>query len=281
MSFPGRLVDTSVGRVFVHRGGAGRPLVLIHGFMMSHYIFRDVLGPLAARYQVIAIDLPGFGESDRPSPAEFSYDSAGFAQTVREVMDRLGIARASVLGHSMGGAVALALAARAPERVERAVLVSPVVYPLPLPAEEKLLTTPIGALLWKHLVGKREIARMWRTHHVRDPRSVTDAWLDYYWQRLNRAGGRDAAFAAAMALARVTDSPRDPARVRAPTLLVWPEEDRVVPLAHGKRLVRAIAGARLAVIPACGHDVFLERPDEFLRQTLPFLDEVSLLRSAS
>jgi pimeloyl-ACP methyl ester carboxylesterase len=250
--------------------------------MMSHYIFRDVLQPLAVEHDLIAIDLPGFGESDRPPPHEFSYDIPGFAQTVREVLDRLGVARAAVLGHSMGGAVALALTARSPERVSRAILVCPVVYPLPLPAEERLLMSPVGALLWKHVVNRALVGRLWRARHVRDPRSVTDAWLDYYWARLNRAGGRDAAYAAGLALSRVSEAPADPARVRAPTLLVWPEEDRVVPLAHGKRLATAIAGSRLAVVPACGHDVFLERPDEFVRQVAPFLaEDARAERSAS
>ena len=273
MSFPGRFVDTSRGRVFVHRAGSGRPLVLVHGFMMSHWIFRPILPELARERDVIAIDLPGFGESDRPPPDRYAYNSPAFAATVVEVLERLGVARADVLGHSMGGGTALALAARHPALVDRLMLVSPAVYPLPLYPEHKLMLSALGPFLWKHVFARRDMARSWRARHVRDAATVTDELVDYVWARLNRAGGREAAYAAALELAKLNNNNADPGRVRAPTLLLWPEEDRVVPLAHGKRLARVIPGARLAVVPACGHDVFIERPAQALREIVEFLAE--------
>jgi pimeloyl-ACP methyl ester carboxylesterase len=288
VSFPGQFIDTSAGRVFVHRRGPrhglgaappGSPLVLIHGFMMSHWMLRSVLEPLGRTREVIALDLPGFGESDRP--LDFAYDSAAFARVVVEVLDRLGVARAGVVAHSMGGGAALVLAARHPDRVARLVLVCPAVYPLELQLEQKLLTTRLGPFLWKHLLPKRFFESSWRSRYVRDPRAVTDEHVEHVWERLNRPGGREAAFTAAMALTKLTNNSADPGRVRAPTLLLWPEEDRVVPLAHGKRLARAIPGAVLRVIPACGHDPFLDRPDQLWRELAPFLDETVAVRSAS
>src|SRR4051794_41000964 len=100
--------------------------------MMSHWIFRSVLPELSRDRELIAIDLPGFGESDRPHPDKYNYDGPAFAATVSEVLERLGIARADVLGHSMGGMTGLALGARHPERVGKLVLICPTVYPLPL-----------------------------------------------------------------------------------------------------------------------------------------------------
>jgi pimeloyl-ACP methyl ester carboxylesterase len=275
VSLPGRFVTTSAGRVFVHRAGAPTghpPLVLLHGLMMSHYIFRGLLPALTAEHEVIAVDLPGFGESDRPPPQGYAYDAPAFATTVVEVLDALSIGRASLLGHSMGGGVGLTLAARWPARVARVCLASATVYPLPQPPEAKLLFNEfLGPLVWHHVMARRDFARVERARHVRDPRVITDEHVDYYWARLNRAGGREAAYAALTQLARLQGASADPGRVRAPTLLVWAEEDRVVPLAHGKRLARALPGAELRVVPACGHDLFLERPDEFLRQVQPFL----------
>jgi pimeloyl-ACP methyl ester carboxylesterase len=116
---------------------------------------------------------------------------------------------------------------------------------------------------------------------VRDARVITDEHVDHVWERLNRPGGREAAWAAAQALAKLANNSSDPWRVRAPTLLLWPEEDRVVPLQHGKRLVKCIPGAQLRVIPASGHDVFIERPDQVLRELAAFLDEKMEVRSAS
>lgn len=273
------IVDTSAGRVFVHRSGRGEPLVLLHGIMMSHWIFRSVLAPLQKLRDVIAIDLPGFGDSDRPR--EYGYDSPAFAATVNEVLEKLGVARADVLGHSMGGGAALSLAVRNPERVSRLILVCPAVYTLPLYPDHKLLLTRMGPFLWKHVLPKRLFAQSWRGRHVRDPRVITDEHVDHVWERLNRPGGREAAFAAALALTKLNNNTADPGRVKAPTLLLWPEEDRLVPLAHGKRLLRSIPGAQLRVIPACGHDAFIERPEQLLRELTPFLEDKVAVRSAS
>jgi 2-hydroxymuconate-semialdehyde hydrolase len=276
VSFPGRFVDTSHGRVFVHRAGSGRPLVLLHGLMASHWIFRPILPALARERDVMAIDLLGFGESDRPAPEKYGYHSAAFASTVAEVMDQLGVARADVLGHSMGGGAALALAARHGARVERLVLACPAVYPLPRYPDHKLLLSSAGPFLWKHMLTKGMFARTWRGRHVRDGAVISDELVDHVWERFNRAGGREAAYAASLALSKLANNSADPGRVRAPTLLVWPEEDRLVPLAHGRRLAKSIPGARLTVVGACGHDLFIERPDEVLRQVMPFLLQPAL-----
>jgi pimeloyl-ACP methyl ester carboxylesterase len=246
--------------------------VLLHGFMMSHWYFNNILRQLAETNDVIAIDLPGFGESDRPAPQRYGYDGPAYATTVAQVMDALQIERATVLGHSMGGGAALAIAARRPERVERLVLVSPAVYPLPMPALAKILLQPmLGPFVWSYLFTKGELRRAMLRDHFKDPAPVTDEFVDYYWARFNRAGGRDAAYAAAKMLGSLSDNTADPGRVRAPTLLIWPDEDRMIPTHHARRLSRAIAGATLKIVPACGHNVHLERPDEFLRQLQPFL----------
>ncbi|HZS35190.1 MAG TPA: alpha/beta fold hydrolase [Polyangia bacterium] len=273
MSLPGRFVDATCGRIFVHRAGRGEPLVLIHGFFVSHWYFRHVLPRLAEKHDVIALDLPGFGESDRPAPDKFNYDLPSFAGVVAEVMDALSLPRADVLGHSMGGGVALTLAARDPDRVSRLALCCATVYPIAIPAEGKLLLQPVvGPFLWRHAFRKADIKRVMIRDQVRDPRFADDEFVDYYWARLNRPGGREATYASMQAIAALADSNADPGRVTAPTLVLWADEDRIVPLAHGKRLQRAIAGAELRVVPASGHMPFLERPDEFLRQLEPFLD---------
>jgi pimeloyl-ACP methyl ester carboxylesterase len=284
VSLTGRFVDTQAGRVFVYRAGLTArsrreprpPLVMLHGVLYSHYVFRHLLPLVAEEHEVLAIDLPGFGESDRPAPSRYAYDLPAFAATVAEVLDLVGVPRAIAFGHSLGGGVALTLAARRPERVAALIAVSPTIYPypLPLPADLKLLFTKVGSFWWHHLLTPRDLRRAMRARNVRDPSLITDEHVDYVWARLNRSGGREAAYATLQMLQRLGNNTADPGRVRAPTLLVWPEEDRVVPLPSGKRLARALPGAELRVVPAAGHDVAIERPDELWRQVRPFLDRV-------
>ncbi|HEX8951815.1 MAG TPA: alpha/beta fold hydrolase [Polyangia bacterium] len=275
MSLPGSFVPTPAGRVFVHRGGkpGGAPLVLIHGWMMTHWYFRPLLDALGGERELFAIDLPGFGESDRPSRAAFGYDAGSFADIVAATLDTLGVARADVLGHSMGGGVAVALAARHPERVQRLVAVAAAVYRLELttPLAKLALLPVVGRHLARVGLTRRSFARACRAESVRDGRCLDDEWIDYFWARLERPGGHDAAHTCLTVLTSAADNNGDPGRVRAPTLLVWGDEDRLVPLGHGKRLARAIAGARLEVVPASGHMPFIERTEEFLRVLRPFL----------
>jgi pimeloyl-ACP methyl ester carboxylesterase len=268
---PCRLVEVPAGRVYVRRAGAGRTLVLVHGYLVSQHDFRAVLPALEQRFDVVAVDLPGFGESDRPPPARFDYRLASQAGVLRDVMDALHIRRATVWGHSMGGGVALALAARHPERVERLVLEDAAVYPLPLPVRGRLALLPgVGEAIFHSVYTRRDLGAHLRQVH-RDPRIVSDGEIDFYWERFNRPGGRAAAYAALRALASLPESP-DPPAVAAPAVVVWGEEDTQVPLAHGRRLAAQLRGAPLEVIPACGHAPHHERPDELLRALVPLLE---------
>jgi pimeloyl-ACP methyl ester carboxylesterase len=117
----GRLLDVGGHRVHVVERGTGPALVVIHGFGGSTVDFEEiVLEPLSRRHRVIAIDLYGFGWSERSD--DFAYGWTLWSEEVAGVLDALGVARASVLGHSMCGAVAAVLAARHPDRVDRLIL---------------------------------------------------------------------------------------------------------------------------------------------------------------
>src|SRR5215207_3686439 len=118
--------------------GNGPALVLIHGFLTSHMTFDEVIDALAARFHVIAPDLPGFGESEKPNPARYAYGIETFAEAIADLIAAFDIGRASILGHSMGGAVALTLAGAHAELVHRLVLVDTLCYPFPLSFKVRL-----------------------------------------------------------------------------------------------------------------------------------------------
>lgn len=271
MSLPGKLIDLPAGRVFVHRSGEGPPLVLIHGYLVSHFYFKPVIAELGKHFEVIALDLYGHGESDRPAPDKFGYDLPALADLVAATLDALGLPKAHVWGHSMGGAVALSLAARHPGKIDRLLLEDAAFYPVPLPFIGKVVLMPVvGRLIFTNLYSRRDFAAFERTAYT-DPSLFSEEAIDYYWERFNRAGGRAALYATFKhTITALDDHSADPARIKAPTLIVWGEDDKIVPVAHGRRLATEIAGARLEVLK-CGHVPHEEGIESLLTVALPFL----------
>ncbi|HEX7670081.1 MAG TPA: alpha/beta fold hydrolase, partial [Polyangiaceae bacterium] len=106
-------------RLRVALSGDGSPVVMLHGLFMDHRTWDGVSGALAPMFRVVAPDFPGFGDSEKPSPSRFSYDVSAFAEVVADLYAGLDLGRAAVVGHDLGGAVAITLAARHPELVSR------------------------------------------------------------------------------------------------------------------------------------------------------------------
>jgi pimeloyl-ACP methyl ester carboxylesterase len=196
---------------------------------------------LAKRFRVYVVDLIGFGRS-RDGSSFILSEAAG---RLAEWMGQIGLARASIVGHSMGGLIAADLAADCPERVERLVLVAAAAFS-PGPDYGQHLT---GLLRWLRYAPLTFL-----------PILLTDAW---------RAGPLTLARAARELLA--TDLSPKLARVQAPTLIVWGEHDSVVPREVGERLQVALPGAKLVVIPGAAHNPMWDRPEAFNRLMLEFL----------
>lgn len=256
--------------LFYLEAGKGPPILLVHGFPVSSRIWHLVMGPLAEHHRVLALDLPGFGESDRP-PA-FSYDFVGFADALNGFQRAVGAHPATIVGHSMGGAISLATAVLHPGAASRLVLVDALVYPKPLPLEGRLALMPVlGPFVFKKLYRLRDLRRYFERDVYKDKSFATDAAVNYFWQCLERPGGKDAAYRTLVTLSDVAPISELPPRVTCPTLVIWGDEDRVFPLAHGQRLTREIAGARLQVVRACGHSPVDERANEFVSHVISFL----------
>lgn len=277
MSLPGKLISVDGTRVFVHRSNprAGRrtPIVLVHGFLVSHWEWRHVVPVLAdAGHDVVTFDLPGFGESDRPPVASFHYDAEAYLGTVTGVLDALEIPRATLCGHSLGAAISLFTAANRPERVERLVLVDPLSYKFHMPLEARVVLAPIiGPAIFRAVYSRALIRHVMRRDIYRDPALASDEWVDYVWERVNRPGGIDAAHAALLTCNKPAQFTSAARAVRAPTLIVWGEEDKLFPSVWARRLAAEVPGAEVRIVPACGHSPPEERPGEFLRALLPFL----------
>jgi len=250
-------------RVHYAEIGSGPPLVLIHGFLVSHREWLPVLPYLASSFRCILPDLPGFGESEKRAPGDYPYTREAFAETVSDLMTALDLPRAHVCGHSMGGSVAITLAADHPERVNKLVLIDSASYPFPLPFKGKLPLMPVlGAVIFKRLYGRG----MFRDYFQNDVWSghpgVDLAAVDKYYEDFDSHEAREAGYAVLQRTIDVVALGPKISRIRAPTLIIWGDEDRIFPLGLGHRLVKDIPGARLRILDTCGHAPNEEKPEE-------------------
>jgi pimeloyl-ACP methyl ester carboxylesterase len=258
-------------RVRYVRAGAGPPVVLIHGLGSSIYTWKDTLPALARDHDVVALDLPGFGGSEMPP----DLSGAIYPRIVMGLLDRLGVTRASVVGHSLGGAVAVLVAGSQPERVDRLVLLDAAGFHL-APADRpwllKLLASDAGAVLVR-LPRKRFFVTLALRQVFHDDTKVTDERVEEYLAPAERPGATEAlrSLLAPRGVGAFTSFDDVAKRVRAPTLVVWGREDAWAPVADAARFTAAIPGARSVVFDACGHMPQEELPAETSRLVSGFL----------
>jgi pimeloyl-ACP methyl ester carboxylesterase len=262
MSTRSYLVDVASGRarVRVFEVGEGRPLVFLHsaGGLTEDSPF---LAALAARWHVFAPLLPGYGDSEG---AESLRDTLGVTLHTFDVIDALGLERPILVGHSMGGMIAAEMAAVAPREVERLGLIAPAGLWLdehPVPDLFSKLPHELPALLFHDPeFGERVLTA---GADFDDPKFL-EAFIIRNTRQLAMAGKLLFPIPERGLAERLH-------RIRARTVLVWGESDRVIPAAHGEAFRRAIAGAELVRIPGAGHMVIVEQP-EALVVTLAGLD---------
>lgn len=256
-------------RVRYVRKGAGRPLLLVHGIASSLYTWKDVLPGLAARHDVVALDLPGYGGSDQPR----DLDAAVYPKVVAGLAERLGMPAFSLVGHSLGGAVAVMVAAGQPRRVERLVLIDPAGFNLMPKDRPALLRAAAATPSWlDRFPLPASVLKMGLGQVFHDPAVLTDERLAEYLAPLRRPGAlassRSMMASAAITPAQFGDEAR---RVAAPTLVLWGRNDRWIPLRDADRFTAAIPGARKVVVDRCGHLPQEEKPAETLALLNGFL----------
>jgi pimeloyl-ACP methyl ester carboxylesterase len=262
----GRSVDVAGSPVRVHELGAGPPVLLLHGSgpgTTAWGAWAPVATALAAGHRVVAPDQAGFGATPAPGGVRPGL-RAWVAQAVG-LMDAVGAGRYAVVGHSMGGAVALALAAARPGSVTRVVGVGTMGAPMDLP--------PALDRLWGARPGQ---ARMLLELLFADAALVTDTAV-LVREEAMAAGAR--AYAPLFPAPRdrwvrdLTLAPSQIAAVSAPVLLVHGAQDRITPLREAALpLLEALPDARLHALGRCGHVPAVEHPAAFLRLVRDFLE---------
>lgn len=259
-------------RVVEAGAGNGPAVVLVHAFLMSHLSFDDIIDPLAERFHVIAPDLPGFGESEKPNPTRYTYGIESAAEAIADLIAAFGVGRAHVIGHSMGAAVALTLACRHPELVQRVVLEDALCYPVPMRLGTRLSLTPVlGGIFFKQLFGRAMFRAHMRDRVFRPSAKLPMDRIDRHYDLFNTPSARESAHAMMRAILDTRAVVARLPRMTAPTLVVWGGEDREYPVTSAHRLARGIHGAKLEIMDA-GHAPHEERPEAFVALVTQFLE---------
>ncbi len=256
--------------VHVEQRGEGEPLLMLHGFGESTYSWRKVVPALSERYRTIAIDLNGFGSTERPKePAAYSRD--GQLRLVLGVLDALGIESAHVAGHSYGGALSLALAARHPERVRSLILIDSAAPTYPDETKSRLARSrTLSRLALGVALKPGSIRRSLERAYFDDSLATLETAREYV-SRLAIEGVLDAYVGLSLPLPSA-GPPIDLASIRKPSLWVWGVEDRTVKIEGGRRAAAQIAGSTFVAIERCGHSPMEEKPEETVRAMIAFLE---------
>jgi 2-hydroxymuconate-semialdehyde hydrolase len=264
----GRSIDAHGIATNVHVAGSGDPVLLLHGSgpgVTAWANWRLTIPALAEQFTVVAPDIVGFGYTERP--AGIVYDLDTWTAHALGVLDALGIERASVVGNSFGGSLAMALAIRHPERVDRLVLMGSVGVPFAI--------TPGLDAVWGYEPSVAAMDALLRIFAY-DSAMIGPDLAELRYQASIRPGVQEA-FAAMFpaprqeALDRMTHATSDIARITAPTLVVHGRDDRVIPLQNAFDLLGLIDDAQLHVFGRCGHWTQLEHADAFNALVAGFL----------
>jgi pimeloyl-ACP methyl ester carboxylesterase len=256
-------------RVHYHEAGQGPAVIMLHGGgpgASGYSNFSGNFGAFAGKHRTLLVDMLNFGDSDS---VVFDREPATTvrARALRDLMDAVGIERASFVGNSLGGSTAMAFAHDYPDRTDKLVLMGAgglwrtVIAPQPTEGHKRL----------QEAFAHPTTASMQALVNVMlfDPKVVTPELLEARVAAAQHPGHRDAA-------ARSTMGHRDQrdelARIKAKTLIIWGREDRVNPMEIGLQLLRDIPDSRLLVFKNCGHWAQVEHVREFNEVSLAFLD---------
>lgn len=265
-------VDLDGGSAVVVKRGSGPPVLLLHGIPLSVLTWRHNIGPLSESCTVYAVDMRGYGRSDKPRDADYSVP--GLARFVRDLVDRLELPKVSMVGSSFGCAVAITFADMFPERADKLVLINPVCYPqgphsVIRYARMGLVGALAGSALRTTTLGRRMMKGPLRRSYA-DPGLATPQLVATHHDLLVRDAGERTYLSTLRSLdekeleTRVT-------RLNHDAMVIWGEQDHVLPPTHSARLAEELQDARLELLPHAGHFPHEEDPERVNRLIATFL----------
>ncbi len=256
--------------------GEGKPLILIHGYGAGMWVWEKQIDFLSQFYRVYALDLIGHGFSDRP---KIDYTPEAYIHFLKDFMDGVGIEKAILIGNSMGGGIAWAVAALFPERVERLILINCVPPDVLDQVRNDSFRTlvaikDIPLLPYLVIASRNKKSIKWILQEcVSDIKLITPEIVNRQYQ-LSKIRGTTwvlySTFKNAEKASRLKDNL---SRIDQPTFLIWGERDLIFPPTVGETLHQAIRGSKFQMIEKSGHIPMWETPEEINQATLSFLKE--------
>jgi len=259
---------------YLTAGAVESPVILLHGLGASSEIWMHNIEHLALQYRVYVPDLIGFGKSERPETPLTPY---AYTQFIYDFMNALGIGKASFVGSSFGGGIALLAAVMFPEKVEKLVVVGSAGFGREIAWTLRAMSLPvIGEILsYPSRLGVRAFFRQ----AVYNPAVITSSFVNLYYAYFTSPGFRgyllklvrmmvDIHGVKAEIVGPIVWNLRD---ITQPTLILWGDRDRVIPVQQDYFGKKRIRGSELHIFKDCGHMPFYERPEEFNKLTREFL----------
>ena len=269
-------LDLHGERVVYVDEGSGEVLLLLHGMAGSSQTWRSVIKPLSRRFRVIAPDLPGHGESTKPRS---DYSLGAFAVLLRDLLDELGVTRATIIGHSLGGGVAMQFLYQHPDYAQRLILIGSGGLGPDVGLTLRLLSAP-GAELIMPIIAPRQVLtagdRVWswlRKAGIEAPRGE-EIWRSY--STFSDAPTRQAFLRTLRSVVdyrgqAVSALNRLNTKTELPIMAIWGEKDAIIPVKHAYAAQQARPDIRLEVLAGVGHFPQVERSAEVVELIEDFI----------
>jgi len=268
---PNDLIEVAGTRLHVRDDGPRHAptLIMIHGFGSSLQTWEPWARLLDTKFRVVRFDLPGSGLSS-PDP-KGDYTDARTISIILALMDRLGIAKASLIGNSIGGRIAWTFAAEHPDRVDKLVLISPDGFASPGFEYGHAPKVPATLGLMRYVLPKALLRASLKPAYG-DPSALTDQTVARYYDLMLAPGVRQALLSRMRETVLVDPKPLLK-RIKAPVLLLWGERDGMIPSSNAQAYLQNLPNARLVGLPDLGHVPQEEAPETSIGPVLAFLDQ--------
>jgi len=282
VSFADRYVRIGGLKVHLHEGGRGTSLLLIHG-LGGPLMWQRVLVPLSKRFHVMAVDLPGFGDSDSVSgnaavrdPMGRDSSFKGYGEFLFEVMEQMEVRNAIVCGISWGGQLAVRFADLHPDRVEKLILICTTGLLCHLRARNAIIRMILPPLL-KPVLRSGFLIDYFSRRSFHNIENRPPDLCRQFRESLRREGRSDAFLGALLDAAAGDPGFRAKlSRLRIPSLIIWGENDLIAPTKDAHRIGGATSNGAVRILPGCGHSVPLEKPSELVEAIFVFTGQEGL-----